>query len=49
MDYMKLPISHEHLADKLYKELNYVLEPLTLKISLHTSVRGGIYTDIHKE
>lgn len=48
MDYKDLPISHEHLCDKLYKEIMKVVKPLQLYIKVETAVRGGIYTDIEK-
>ena len=48
MDFIKLPISHEHLADKIYKEFKNVIKPLKLQVVLNTAVRGGIYTDIIK-
>ena len=49
MDYISLPISHEHLADKIYKEIKKTIKPVELRIVLDTSVRGGIYTTIVKE
>jgi 7-cyano-7-deazaguanine reductase len=48
MDYINLPISHEHLCDKIYKEFKLNVKPLKLQVILNTAVRGGIYTDIIK-
>ncbi len=49
MDYMKLPISHEHLADKIYKDLHAVIKPQHMTVNLDTAVRGGIHTIITKD
>lgn len=44
--YDSLPISHEHLAAKIYKEFKAVVKPKKLQLVLDTSVRGGIKTVI---
>jgi 7-cyano-7-deazaguanine reductase len=44
MGYRELPISHEHLASKIYEDLERVLAPGLLEINLDTAVRGGIKT-----
>lgn len=46
MDYeeYKVPISHEHLADKLYNEFNDVVKPKDLYVELQTAERGEICT-----
>lgn len=44
MAYRDLPISHEHLASKIYEDLDRVLAPGVLEINLDTAVRGGIKT-----
>ena len=49
MDFKDLPISHEHLCDKIHNELKNSLNPKSIKTTLKTTVRGGIYTDIVKE
>lgn len=49
MDYMSLPISHEHLADKVWCDIKKAIEPESIKVTLKTAVRGGIYTDVVKE
>ena len=49
MDYKDLPISHEHICDKIHNELKNTLNPKNIKTILKTTVRGGIYTDIVKE
>jgi len=46
MDYISLPISHEHLADKIFNDVKNAIEPKHIKLTLKTTVRGGIYTDI---
>jgi len=43
-----LPISHEHLGSKIYKEVSLALKPIGLLVRLLTKVRGGIYTTISK-
>lgn len=45
-DYMQLPISHEHLANKIYEEFKEQMRPKKLFVELATAVRGGIYTNI---
>lgn len=44
--YDDLPISHEHLAAKIYKEFKEVVSPLRVGMVLHTAVRGGIKTTV---
>ena len=48
MDFVDLPISHEHLADKVFKEFNAKVQPSRLHLELKTAVRGGIYTNVYK-
>lgn len=45
--YRDLPISHEHLASKIYMDLYKVLAPQKLRVTLYVAVRGGIKTTIH--
>ena len=44
MAYVDLPISHEHLTSKIYKEFKEQVKPLELLVRVLTNVRGGIYT-----
>lgn len=46
MGYRNLPISHEHLQAKIFKEFEQQIKPESLKVHLKVTVRGGIYTDI---
>lgn len=47
--YDDLPISHEHLAAKVYKEFKDVVKPKNLSLKLSVAVRGGIKTTIKIE
>lgn len=42
--YDDLPISHEHLAAKIYKDFKQVVKPTKFHLILDTAVRGGIKT-----
>jgi len=46
MDYYHLPISHEHIASKIYRDFNEQVKPRGLYIYLETNVRGGLITNI---
>lgn len=46
MGYRDLPISHEHLHSKIYKEFNEQMKPKKLNVELLVTVRGGIYTTV---
>ena len=46
MGYRDLPISHEHLQAKIYKEFKESIKPKKLNVKLNVTVRGGIYTTI---
>ena len=46
MEYLGLPISHEHLCSKIYKEFNDQVKPAKLYVRLITNVRGGVYTTV---
>ena len=46
MAFRDLPISHEHLQAKIYKEFKEQIEPEWLQVDLSVAVRGGIKTDI---
>ena len=47
VDFINVPISHEHLHAKIFYDFQHVIEPKTLKIFLNVAVRGGIYTTIN--
>jgi len=42
-----LPISHEHLASKIYKEFESAVKPYKMNIELTVAIRGGIETIIN--
>lgn len=46
MDYYFLPISHEHLISKIYKNFEKKVKPEKLYIYMETNVRGGLTTKI---
>tara|TARA_Y100000310_G_scaffold156550_1_gene155981 strand:- start:127 stop:558 length:432 start_codon:yes stop_codon:yes gene_type:complete len=46
MGYRDLPISHEHLQAKIYKEFKEQVQPKKLGVELDVMIRGGIKTDI---
>jgi NADPH-dependent 7-cyano-7-deazaguanine reductase QueF len=46
MGYRDLPISHEHIQAKIYKEFMEQVQPKELKVELDVTVRGGIYTTV---
>lgn len=46
LSFKDLPISHEHLQAKIYKEFKEQVKPKWLKVELSVAVRGGIKTDI---
>ena len=46
MDYYYIPISHEHLASKIYRDFEEQVSPEELYIYLETNVRGGLITNI---
>lgn len=43
--YKNLPISHEHLANKIYQDIKKVVGE-TIKLTLTVAIRGGIKTTI---
>uniref|UniRef100_A0A6M3LG12 Putative 7-cyano-7-deazaguanine reductase n=1 Tax=viral metagenome TaxID=1070528 RepID=A0A6M3LG12_9ZZZZ len=49
MAYQDLPIGHEHLLAKIFKEFKKVISPLKLKITLYVAIRGGIETIVTHE
>lgn len=46
MGYDELPISHEHLAAKIYRDFQAVVEPSAFHLKLDVAVRGGIKTTV---
>jgi len=46
MGFLDLPISHEHLCSKIYKEFNDQVQPLKMYVRVLTAVRGGIWTNV---
>jgi len=44
--YDEIPISHEHIAAKIYHDFKKIIQPKELKIILNVAVRGGITTTI---
>jgi len=46
LEYRNLPISHEHLAYKIAKDMNDAIQPMDLSIVLEVAIRGGIKTTI---
>ena len=48
MQYKDLPISHEHLAEKIYQDFKEVVKPNKLFVKLEVARRGGIDTTIWK-
>lgn len=48
MQYLDIPISHEHLASKIYDDFNNIIKPKKLYLELQVARRGGIDTYIYK-
>ncbi len=46
LSFRNLPISHEHLHAKIFKEFKEQVQPKLLNIHLDVAIRGGIKTDI---
>jgi 7-cyano-7-deazaguanine reductase len=46
LDYAKLPISHEHLASRIYAQFKEQVQPVALHVILDVAVRGGIKTTV---
>lgn len=46
MDFLKIPISHEHLANKIYNEFKNQINPEKIYLYMKTNIRGGIETNI---
>lgn len=46
LSYRDIPILHEHLANKIFKDFNSVVRAQKIKIQLNVAVRGGIVTTI---
>ena len=46
LDYIGLPISHEHLHARIYRDFKKAVQPKKLEVKLDVAIRGGIKTDI---
>jgi len=46
--YFEIPISHEHLAEKIYQDFKEKVKPKKLYLKLVVARRGGIDTTIEK-
>lgn len=46
LDYAELPISHEHLASRIYDQFKAQVDPKLLRVILDVAVRGGIKTTV---
>jgi 7-cyano-7-deazaguanine reductase len=46
MAYFELPISHEHLASKIYNDFIEAVGPERFRLTLDVAVRGGIKTQV---
>lgn len=44
LDYAELPISHEHLASRIYEQFDKQVMPTSLHVILDVAIRGGIRT-----
>lgn len=49
LDYVDIPISHEHLLAKIFRDFKCSIQPKYLKIILDVAIRGGIHTIITYE
>ena len=47
--YAELPISHEHLVAKVFKDFVFILSPKWISIHLDVAIRGGLKTTVHYE
>lgn len=46
LDYAQLPISHEHLASRIYDQFKGQVRPKELRVILEVAIRGGIKTTV---
>ena len=46
MDFFTLPISHEHLCAKIYREFSEQIQPRKIYVRVLAATRGGICTTI---
>lgn len=46
--YIDIPISHEEIADKIHKDLVWIMKPKKLDLSMRVNIRGGIETSVEK-
>jgi len=47
VEFIDVPISHEHLHAKIFYDFQEIIKPKTLKIFLDVAIRGGIHTTIN--
>ena len=47
LDYKDLPISHEHLASRVYRDIYSQVNPEKMHIELIANVRGGILSTVN--
>ena len=45
-NYQDMPISHEHLAARIYKDFLEAVKPLKFYLQLNVAGRGGIFTTV---
>jgi 7-cyano-7-deazaguanine reductase len=48
MEYRDIPISHEHLASKIYDDFIRAVKPVKARLILKVAIRGGITTIIER-
>lgn len=46
LNYFNMPISHEHLAARIFRDFNTIVVPKRLRLELDVAVRGGVYTTV---
>ncbi len=44
MQYLKIPIAHEYLVQKIYRDFSDIVDPEHLYVALIANLRGGIET-----
>lgn len=48
-DYFDMPMSHEHLQAKIFRDFQKVIKPKSLRVELDVAIRGGIKTNVSYE
>jgi 7-cyano-7-deazaguanine reductase len=46
-NYQDMPISHEHLAARIYKDFKKIVQPKEFYLRLDTAGRGEVFTTVH--